>query len=88
MPKDRPFIDKHANIGRPYLAPNANLEVQVQPQSRSLNELSKFDAESRKIKAEIKRGTLRLDLQYVIGDKIIIKRKDAIQFANWIITSL
>lgn len=75
------------DIGRPYLAPDYIHEVPSQPQSRSLKELAKFDAESRKITAEIKRTQLKLDLSKVIGDKITVKKKDAILFARWIIKS-
>ena len=81
---NRHFIDRFAEHGRPYLAPDANLDIQSESSSRSLKDLSKFDKQSRMIHAEIKRGILRLDLQHVIGDKINIKKKDAIKFAKWI----
>src|SRR5882757_8759439 len=80
------FIDKYAQIGKPYKAPEAETSIEVKPLSRSLIELAKFDKQSRNIRAEIKNG-LRLDLSYVLGDSIKIKKKDAIKFANWILRS-
>lgn len=82
---NRSFIDKYAMRGRPRLMPDSEMSLKSEPQSRSLRDLSKFDAESRVIHAEIKRGILRLDLQHAIGDKLVIKKKDAINFANWIL---
>lgn len=87
MPKDRPFIDSFALRGRAYIAPDATTIVNIQPYSRSLKELSKFDKESRSITCEIKKSQLRLDLNHVIGDKISISKKDAIKFASWILNS-
>lgn len=88
MPKDRPFIDKYAMIGRPKLSPDSEVNVEVQPQSRSLKELAKFDAQSRVIHCEIKTGTLRLDFSHAIGDKIIVNKRNAIKFARWILEVL
>jgi hypothetical protein len=82
------FIDKFAEHGRPRLAPDSELTIKAEPSSRSLRELSKFDKESRFIRSEIKNGKLRLDLQHVIGDQIIINRENAIQFAEWIMKGL
>ena len=81
----KPFIDKYAETGRVYLAPEAETSIEVKPLSRSLTELAKFDKQSRSIRAEIKNG-LRLDLSHVLGDSIKIKKKDAIKFANWILS--
>jgi hypothetical protein len=85
MPKDRPFIDASANIGRPRLSPDSELTIGAQPSSRSLRELAKFDKESRSVQAEIKNGKLRLDLSHVIGDKIVVSKETAIRFAKWIL---
>ncbi len=81
----KPFIDRYAKIGRPKLAPDGEMNVSAQPLSRSLAELSKFDAQSRVVHAEIKRTRLWLNLKHVIGDRVSIKKKDAIKFAQWIL---
>lgn len=87
MPSNREFIDKYAQIGRAFHAPDSVVEVQVQPQSRSLKELAKFDAESRVIHCEIKNRTLRLDISHAIGDKLVVNKRNAIRFAKWILKS-
>lgn len=79
------FKDSKAQLGRPFRAPDSELTVSIQPQSRSLSELSKFDAESKRIECSIKDGKLRLDLSHVIGDRIIIKRDDAVRLAYWLL---
>jgi hypothetical protein len=83
----RSYIDKYAEIGRPYLAPESETTIDAQPSSRSLKELSKFDKQARMIRAEVKRGELRLDLSHVIGDRIKINKRNAVKFANWILNT-
>lgn len=87
MPTYRPFIDRYGLIGRPYLAPDYETAINAQPQSRSLIELAKFDKQSRNIQCEIKQSRLRLDFSHALGDKVLIKKKDAIRFAQWILKS-
>lgn len=79
------FKDAKALIGRPVRSPDSELTVNAQPLSRSLTELSKFDKQSRMIQASIKDSRLRLDLSHVIGDRIVVKKQDAIKFAKWIL---
>ncbi len=81
------FKDRYAKHGRPFKAPEYECNVKAQPLSRSLIELSKFDAESKFIKVEVKGTKLRLNLQHVIGDRVVINKKDAIQFAQFILES-
>jgi hypothetical protein len=73
-----PFQDAAGVRGRPYIAPKGEIQLLVKPAARSLDELK------RNVSCTIKDNFLILDLSKTVSDKIKIKKKDAIEFANWI----
>lgn len=77
------FIDSKGKIGRPRKAPEAEIEVEAKPGSRSVRDL--FKPRPQRLRIVKRNYYYYIDVSNVIGDKIRVKSSDAKRLANWIL---
>lgn len=84
MPLGVKFKDSAGKRGANFrpIAPKDEITVNVRNISRSLDKLP------QDIRCEWKDNKVILNLDNVVGNRIRIKQKDAIRFANWILQTL
>ncbi len=79
------FKDKYGIIGRPKRAPISAVEIAAKSASRSLDKQSVLPKTAT---CEIRKDKkLYMDTSNIIGDRIVIKKKDAIALARWILST-